>query len=172
MRFAGVCYRAHDPRWSFKPISGDGAAVHGGRYNPKGIPALYLSLDPIIVLKEMGHGFARRLEPLVLCSYEVDCDDIVDLRTEAGRQEASTYLASMGSGWMDEIAAGRRPASWAIHGRLMAQRKAGILTPSFARGAVASDTNLVLWRWGPTLPHRVEVFDPSGRLPKNQLSWT
>lgn len=172
MRFTGTCYRAHDPRWLFKPISGDGAAAHGGRFNPKGVPALYLSLDPITVLKEMGHGFARRLEPLVLCSYDVDCADIVDLRSEDGRQEADTGFAIMGSAWMSDITAGKRPLSWSIHDRLVAQRKAGILTPSFARGAVASDTNLVLWRWGPKPPHRVEVFDPSGRLPKNQLSWT
>jgi RES domain-containing protein len=28
-----------------------------------------------------------------------------------------------------------------------------------------------LWRWNGSLPHKVAVFDPSGRLPKNQLSW-
>ncbi len=36
VRFQGLAYRAHDPRWSFKPLSGEGAAVHGGRFNPKG----------------------------------------------------------------------------------------------------------------------------------------
>lgn len=25
--------------------------------------------------------------------------------------------------------------------------------------------------WGQDLPHKVRVFDPSGRLPKDQLSW-
>jgi RES domain-containing protein len=30
---------------------------------------------------------------------------------------------------------------------------------------------VVLWTWGPDLPHNVNVFDPTGRLPKNQLSW-
>ena len=44
------------------------------------------------------------------------------------------------------------------------------MVPSFAPGALASDANLVLWRWGPDLPHRVEVHDPGGRLPNNQLS--
>jgi RES domain-containing protein len=36
---------------------------------------------------------------------------------------------------------------------------------------VAADINLVLWRWSLALPHKVAVFDPGGRLPKNQLSW-
>ena len=44
--------------------------------------------------------------------------------------------------------------------------------PSFANGATADDQNLVLWRWGPDLPHQVMVYDPTGKLPKNQLSWT
>ncbi|TJV36829.1 MAG: hypothetical protein E5Y18_13750, partial [Mesorhizobium sp.] len=42
MRFVGTCYRAHDPRWAFKPTSGDGASSRGARFNPKGVPALYL----------------------------------------------------------------------------------------------------------------------------------
>ena len=48
---------------------------------------------------------------------------------------------------------------------------AGILVPSFARGTKPDAFNIVLWKWGPDLPHKVAVHDPSGRLPKNQLSW-
>ena len=48
---------------------------------------------------------------------------------------------------------------------------AGILVPSFVPGASDDNQNLVLWQWGPDLPHRVTVYDPSGRLPENQLSW-
>jgi RES domain-containing protein len=48
---------------------------------------------------------------------------------------------------------------------------AGILVPSFAPGAGPDDHNLVLWRWGARRPHKIRVYDPSGRLPKNQLSW-
>src|SRR5262249_792496 len=60
LRFEGLAYRAHDPRWSFRPLSGDGAAVHGGRFNPKGTPALYLALDPMTAIKEAAQGFARK----------------------------------------------------------------------------------------------------------------
>ena len=34
-----------------------------------------------------------------------------------------------------------------------------MIVPSFANGARPDMTNLVLWRWGPALPHYVEVFD-------------
>lgn len=172
MRFTGVCHRAHDPRWSFKPISGDGAAVRGARFNPKGVPALYLALDLVTAVKEVNQGLARRIDPCVLCSYEVDCDDIVDLRTDDARHIAGVSLDTMRCAWMDDIGRGRRPPSWSIHDRLTAAGSAGILVPSFAPGANASDHNLVLWTWGRDRPHKVAVFDPSGKLPKNQLSWT
>jgi RES domain-containing protein len=171
LRFSGTCYRAHDPRWSFKPISGDGAAIRGARFNPKGIPALYLALDFVTAVKEANQGLAHRIDPCVLCSYEVDCDDIFDLRTDAARTIAGVSLDAMRCAWMDDVGKGRRPPSWSIYDRLTRAGSAGILVPSFAPGADDADHNLVLWRWGKDRPHRVDVFDPSGRLPKSQLSW-
>jgi RES domain-containing protein len=77
----------------------------------------------------------------------------------------------MSAGWFAYIAVGTKPPQWVAVEALLANGAAGALVPSFAPGATTDDHNLVLWRWGPDLPHRVEVFDPSGRLPKNQLSW-
>jgi RES domain-containing protein len=167
----GACYRAHDPRWSFKPISGDGVAIHGGRFNPKGTPALYLALSLETAIKEANQGFAFKIDPCVLCSYDVDCDDIADLRTERGRRQHRVAFAEMSCPWFADAIAGRRPGSWAVYDRLTAAGLAGILVPSFAPSASGDDHNLVLWTWSPHPPHRVTVFDPSGRLPKNQLSW-
>lgn len=170
MRFAGICYRAHDPRWSFKPTSGDGAALRGARFNPKDIPALYLALSIIGAVKEANQGFAHRIDPCVLCSYDVDCDNITDLRTQAGMMAASVRLEDLSCAWMDFLARGERPPSWNIYDRLKSE-SAGILVPSFAPGASADDHNLVLWRWGDA-DHRVQVVDPFGRLPRSQASWS
>ncbi|MBN9046598.1 MAG: RES family NAD+ phosphorylase [Rhizobiales bacterium] len=171
MRFEGTCYRAHDPRWAFKPISGDGAAIRGARFNPKGVPALYLALSVMTAVKEANQGFAYRIDPCVLCSYEVDCRDIIDLRKPADREAAGIAFEDMACAWMSFLANGERPPSWRIHDRLVGRGAAGILVPSFAPGADDDDGNLVLWRWGKDLPHSVNVFDPSCRLPRNQLSW-
>jgi RES domain-containing protein len=119
----------------------------------------------------MAHGFAHRLEPLTICSYEVDVDDIVDLRTDADRKSIGVDWADMACAWELEMSNGLEPASWRIAKELIAKQSAGILVPSFAKGAGPSTHNLVLWNWGPDLPHRVNVHDPSGRLPKDQLSW-
>jgi len=74
--------------------------------------------------------------------------------------------------WYLIAAEGGEPPSWAIARRLIEAGHAGVLVPSFAPGAASHHINLVLWAWGPDLPHKVEVHDPSGRLPKNQLSWS
>ena len=119
MRFRGLAYRAHDPRWSFKPLSGEGAAIHGGRFNPKGTPALYVSLDPITAIKEAAQRFAHKFEPSVLCAYEIDCEDIVDLRDEEKRKAAGVASDEMACPWFAEAAAHRDPASWRLAKRLI-----------------------------------------------------
>lgn len=172
MRFEGEAYRAHDPRWSWTPLSGQGAALRGGRFNGRGQEALYLSLSPMTAVREASAGFAHRLEPLLLCTYAIDCDDVVDLRTETDRDGYGIALADLACPWALDLAEGREPASHGIVRRLLAGGGAGVLAPSFAHGAAEHDHNLILWRWGPDRPHKVDVHDPSGRLPKNQLSWT
>jgi RES domain-containing protein len=107
----------------------------------------------------------------VLCSYDVDCEDVVDLRTEDDRKDAGVSLDDMACAWFSDISQGREPASWRVAQRLINGGAAGVLVPSFAPGATESDQNLVLWKWGEHLPHKVFVYDPSGRLPKDQLSW-
>lgn len=169
MRFTGTGYRAHDPRWSFKPISGDGAAVHGGRFNPKGTPALYLALTLTGAMIEAAQGFAFKIQPCVICSYDIDSDGIADLTTEDGRRTHAASLDEMGCAWFGLAAAHHPPPSWALARRLIAAGHTGALVPSYAAGARDDDRNLVLWRWDAA---SVQVYDPSGRLPKNQLSWT
>jgi len=72
LKFSGRCYRAHDPAWSFNPLSGAGSASTGGRFNRKGEPTLYLSLDVMTSFGECTQGFTKRLPPLTMCEYDVD----------------------------------------------------------------------------------------------------
>jgi RES domain-containing protein len=152
-------------------MSGDGAATHGGRFNPQGMPALYLALSIDTAIKEANRGFAFKINPCVLCSYDVDCEDVADLRIDAGRAEHGIAPADLSCAWLSDALDGREPTSWRMARRLVSGGYAGILVPSFAPGATAVDQNLVLWDWASGRLHQVTVFDPSGRLPRNQLSW-
>jgi RES domain-containing protein len=108
---------------------------------------------------------------LTVCSYDVDVEDLADLRDDAGRKANSVRLAELNCPWKLDLLAGRVPASWRLAERLLRKGQAGILVPSFAHRARSDMANLVLWRWGPDLPHRVDVHDPGNRLPKDQMSW-
>lgn len=172
MRFVGRCYRAHDPAWSFTPLSGEGAALTGGRFNRRGEATLYLSLDVMTSFGECTQGFTKRLQPLTMCEYDIDCENVVDLRVAASRGAAGVDRAELACAWLTFQLAGRQAPSWLIVDRLKAAGHSGALVPSFVPSATDVNSNLVLWHWGPDLPHKVEVYDPSGRLPKNQLSWS
>lgn len=171
MRFVGRCYRAHDPAWSFTPLLGEGAAITGGRFNRKGEPTLYLSLDVMTSFGECTQGFTNRLQPLAMCEYDVDCEDVADLRDDAARASHGVVRDDLGCGWLTYQLAGKLAPSWQIADRLKASGRSGIIVPSFVPGASQANVNLVLWKWSPDLPYKVDVCDPSGRLPENQLSW-
>lgn len=166
MRFQGRCYRGHDPAWSFTPLSGEGAAITGGRFNRRAEPTLYLSLDIMTAVGECTQGFSHRLQPLLMCEYDVDCEDIADLRDEVGRKNHAVAFDDLACGWLLYQRTRRNAPSWLIAERLRSEGYIGILAPSFVPTANEANQNLVLWQWEPDLPHRVNVYDPSGRLPE------
>jgi RES domain-containing protein len=172
MKLAGVVYRAHHPRWSFAPESGEGAARHGGRFNRTGVPALYTSARMETAWLEAQQGFPFKPQPMTLCGYEVDCAGIADLTDAAVRRRLAVTLADLACPWEFLAATGREPPSWLLADRLIAAGHAGIRVRSFAPGATDLDVNVVFWRWTPAPPHKVRVIDDPGRLPRDGRSWT
>lgn len=165
MRFRKTCYRLHDPRWAFDPTSGAGAAIHGGRFNPRGVPALYLGLTIESAFVEITQGLAEKFKPCVIVCYDIDCEDIADLRTEAGRAARDVSLDEMACAWFSFITDGKEPPSWGMARRLTGRGLAGIIAPSFAAAAdLERHQNLVLWKWGPGLPYQVVAYDPERQL--------
>jgi RES domain-containing protein len=171
LRFKGLCYRAHNPAWSFNPVSGDGAKRHGGRFNPIGVPALYTSLSELVALAEYQQGFLHRPQPTILCSYEIDCIDIVDLTDLEEQNIRGISPADLACSWEYDLIQGGTPVSWAIAQSLIDEGIAGIIVPSFASNSPEEGKNLVFWIWNDTPSHRVDVIDDLGRLPGDQESW-
>jgi RES domain-containing protein len=170
VNFSAFAYRAHDPKWAFDPLSGEGASIHGGRFNPKGVPALYLATTLEGAVLEASHGFAYRFEPLTICTYEIAAIEIGDLTDGVLLAVEGINIDDLGSPWMLETSEGNRPRSWSVYDKL-AKRWAGISVPSFARCARSEFRNIVLWRWNTGPLDRVSIFDPNNRLPKDQRSW-
>lgn len=163
---AAYAYRVHDPKWSFAPVSGAGAARCGGRANRPGINALYLSLELETALAEYRQLDAL-MAPALMVSYEVKVEPVVDFRRGYSKEWEPL--------WQDFYCDWRRmvfheriePPSWVIGDRVQAAGAKGILFASVTTGG----TNLVLYNdtLGPA--DIVQVYDPKHALPRDQLSW-
>ena len=168
MQFQGLVYRAHNPEWSWTPLSGQGARRHGGRFNRRGVPALYTSLSPLTAIRE-AQPLGRPMQPLTLCAYEVDVEPVFDARDDARCRELGVSDSDLTCPtWEAEMLAGKVPVSQALADRLIAEGYSGIRVRSFAAGTGADDLNLVLWRWGPERPNRIVLIDDEGRLTARQ----
>ena len=164
MRFRGVVYRAHNPRWSRSPTSGEGARLRGGRFNRVGVSAFYTSLSLVTALSEAS-VFGIPIQPLVMCAYRVDSKPIFDALDPARRElHAVRDFELRCPDWEREMLEGRIAPSQALADRLIGAGFAGMLVPAFCRGAGPEDRNLVLWKWGGALPSRVQLVDDEGRL--------
>jgi RES domain-containing protein len=171
VRLTGLVYRAHNPRWAFAPDSGDGAAHYGGRFNPVGVAALYTSLRMETAWLEAQQGFVFKAQPMTLCGYQLDCDDIADLTDPDVLASLGVTPAELACAWEDLQARGAAPPSWLVAERLRAAGYAGIRVRSFAAGATERDVNAVFWTWSIAPPHQVRVVDDFARLPRDDLSW-
>lgn len=163
-RFAGQAFRALNPVYARKPLSGYGAQLHGGRFNPKGMAALYLALDPATALREANQVGA--LQPTVLVAYRADIGPVFDTGDAAAlRARGMTGEGLADAGWRAAMLAGRAVPTQAFALRLVAEGFAGLLVRSFARGAGAGagGLNLVLWRWAGE-GCALEVVDDEDRL--------
>ncbi len=171
MTLKGVVYRAHNPRWAFDPTSGAGAARHGGRFNPIGMPALYTSLRMETAWREAQQGFAFKAQPLTVCAYQVDCAEVADLTDNATRAALAIDPTDLACPWEDIASKGQTPPTWDLARRLSVSGVAAVIVPSLAPGAIAADRNVVFWHWSDVPPCQVVVIDDEARLPKDDRSW-
>lgn len=131
-RSAGVKY-AHEGDL----LSGDGAARYGGRWNPRGVGAIYASLDPVTAVKEsyqdfLEYGFARAtIRPRVFVGLKVDLKCVLDL-TQPRIRRALGYTISdlVTEDWRAIQAAGEESWSQAIGRGAVAARFEALLAPS------------------------------------------
>jgi len=159
----GPLWRMLAIRYQRDPWSGEGARLHGGRWNPVGVPALYLGTDHATAIAEYYQGLAK---PGTLAPYRLDATAIADLTDGQGRPADDVVAQAMAAPWkrIAEIE-GKIPPSWTLATELIAQGAEGALVPS---AQYPGGTALVLWRWnrkgkggeGAAL----ELLDPDGAL--------
>ena len=164
-RHEGKLFRALNPIYAREPLSGRGAELYGGRFNPRGVAALYSSLSIMTALREANQ--VGNLQPTTLVSYDAEIDRVFDCRDEVAL--ATEHMDAEGLAdptWRDQMKANGESRTQAFARRLIASGYNGLLVRSFAPGATSSDLNLVLWKWDSTGPSRVVLIDDENRLSK------
>jgi RES domain-containing protein len=162
-RYQGLLYRAINPVHAREPLSGEGARRHGGRFNPRGLPALYTSCSVMTAVREANQ--IGTLQPTTLVAYEADIGplfDAADPAVLAARRLTAADLA--GDDWRARMRAEGEAPSQRLARALIEEGYAGMQVMSFAAGSAPTDLNLVLWTWGPRLPARLRLVDDEGRL--------
>lgn len=95
-RSAGVKYANEEDI-----LSGSGASFHGGRWNPRGIRAIYASLDPITAVKESYHEFLKygfasvHIRPRVMAGITVNVKRVLDLTDHRIRRKLRFSLSQL-----------------------------------------------------------------------------
>lgn len=129
-------------RHQFSPASGEGARLYGGRWNPKGCPALYLAADAVTAVAEYYQGLPK---PGTLVPYRLDARAIADLTGATAESCDGRVAEAVAANWKAlALLEGKVPPSWGLAQELIAAGAEGALVPSVQNPGGRA---LVLWRW-------------------------
>jgi RES domain-containing protein len=146
---SGIWYRCVEASFANEIISGQGARMHGGRWNPIGsFRTVYLSNTPESALQEFL-ARARRMKwpdhkslPMVMAAVEVNVRRVLDLRVREVSAVIAPLLKAERAHWRS-VQSRREAVSQAI-GRALCE--AGFQGLVVSSQQVKAGTNLVLFR--------------------------
>lgn len=158
-------WRAFVPQWAFAPLSGEGAARFGGRWNPVGAATIYAARELSTAWAEYNQGFVQH--PALIAQLDLKDALLADLTDPVLSGLAvpdDIHLCE----WRMLLDEGKVPQTHLLRQRLIAEGFDGVVYPSFMS---PGGTCVALWRWNAKGAPRLDVVDPDGRLPKTPASW-
>lgn len=161
-----ILWRAYVPRWSYQPLSGEGAARFGGRWNPVGVPTIYAARELSTAWAEYNQGFVQH--PALIAQLELIGAHLANLTDPAVLEEFGLDESIHRTEWRSDLDKSVVPATHAAYHKLVVGGVDGVIFPSFMS---PGGSCVALWRWsGPNAP-KLRIVDPEGRLPTSPASW-
>lgn len=161
-----IVWRAYVPQWSYLPLSGEGAARFGGRWNPVGVAAVYAAWELSTAWAEYNQGFVQH--PALIAQLKLVGASLADLIDPAVLEAQGLNQSIHRSEWRADLDKGEVPATHLAFHDLFHAGFDGVIYPSFMS---PGGRCVALWRWnlanGPTLT----IVDPDGRMPSSPASW-
>jgi RES domain-containing protein len=167
-----VGYRSVTPKYAQKQdiLSGEGSRKSGGRWNPPGMVAVYLSLTPEIAMAEtLAHFHYRGIPvaaamPRVFVAVTARLKRVLNITRGTIRQRLQISEQSlMNVDWRKEMAQGRTPVSQLVGQAAQAAGVEGLLVPS---AAFRNGRNLIIFPPNLLSGSRISV-DRADELPKD-----
>jgi len=137
--FEGIVYRSSIPKYATEAdlLTGAGSRLNGGRWNPKGIAVVYVSLTPETAMSEtLAHHryYGIPIEdamPRTFVAIEVKLKSILDLRVGTIRQRLQVSEAQILTvDWRTEAKAGREPVTQRLGRAVHSGAWEGLIVPS------------------------------------------
>jgi RES domain-containing protein len=159
-------WRAFVPRWAHLPLSGEGAARFGGRWNPVGAPTVYAARELSTAWAEYNQGFVQH--PALIAKLELSGARLADLTNPDTLEEVGATADIHRCEWRDIMDRGSVPETHALREQLLARGQHGVIYPSvMSRGG----TCVAIWSRNVQGAPRLDIVDPDGRLPKSPALW-
>ena len=159
-------YRALSPRFSHAPLSGRGAELSGGRWNPVGAPTLYLACDVITAILEYQQR--TTFKPVTAVQYLLEDARLADITHPSLQANYGITDAIANNEWQLLVGRGKEPPSWPIASAIMRDGFHGLRYVSRMNGGRC----VVMWQWNAPGKPNLAVIDPDRRLPIDDSSWT